>query len=54
MKYDYDDVIVNVDETLLTLNIPPNYVIEKKGKKCHFQDIESIKMQIKGYIKYII
>lgn len=32
MKYD-DDVIDNMDETLLTLNIPPNYVIEKKGNK---------------------
>ncbi len=32
MKYD-DEVIINMDETLLTFNMPPNYVIEKKGKK---------------------
>ena len=40
MKYD-DEVIVNMDETPLTLNMPPNYVIEKKGKKkCHYQNSE--------------
>ena len=32
MKYD-DEEIVNMDETLLTLNMPPNYDIAKKNKK---------------------
>ena len=29
----YDDIIVNIEEKTITLNMPLNYVIEKKGKK---------------------
>ena len=32
MKYDYE-VIINKDETYLTINIPQKYIIEKKCKK---------------------
>lgn len=32
MKYD-DYTIGNMDETPLTLSMPPNYVIEKNGEK---------------------
>ena len=48
MKYD-DDVIVNMEETPLTLNMPLNYVIEKKGKKSviiRAQNLEKCRLSV--------
>jgi hypothetical protein len=42
MKYD-DEVIFNMDEMPLTINMPLNYVIEKKVKKVLLSELRTKK-----------
>ena len=43
MKYD-DEVIVSMDVTPININMPPNYMITKKGKKNHYSNSRSRKV----------